>query len=197
MIEFLKQAGIFAWPLGLCSVIAVFVTLERLIALRPSKVIPRAIRDQFALGEVPASGASDSVAGRILLFYYDHKVDAEQLKAFARLQVSQMERGLFLLDTVVGAAPLLGLLGTVTGLVHVFGQVNTETGIPEGPAFVSGVALALSTTVMGLAVAIPSLVASQLLYRKIDAYTAQLGVGVERIVALKKDDPVDATPAAR
>lgn len=107
-----------------------------------------------------------------------------------------MERGLFLLDTVVGAAPLLGLLGTVTGLVHVFSNVNPDTGIPEGATFVSGVALALNTTVMGLAVAIPSLVASQFLYRKIDAYTAQLGVGVERIVALKYGEAPAEEPKA-
>jgi biopolymer transport protein ExbB len=185
MWTLLQQAGIFAWPLALCSAVAVFVIVERLFALRSNNVIPQAYLDRFVQGEVPDAGDQSTVAGRIVAFFYSHDVDAEQLKAFARLQISRMERGFFVLEIVVSAAPLIGLLGTVTGLVKVFSQISPDSGLPDTAAFIEGVALALSTTMIGLAIAIPTLVVLGYLTRRIDIYAAQLGVGVERLIALK------------
>jgi biopolymer transport protein ExbB len=136
-------------------------------------------------GNVPDAVDPNSVAGRILIFFQDPQIDAEQLKAYSRLQLSQMERGFFILEIVVGAAPLLGLLGTVTGLVDVFSNLSPDTGMPEMGAFREGVALALTTTMMGLAIAIPALAFNSYLGRRIDGYAANLEVAVERLVNLK------------
>ena len=99
-----------------------------------------------------------------------------------------MERGLVILEIVTGAAPLLGLLGTVTGLVQVFANMSFETGVPEQTAFISGVALALTTTMIGLSVAIPSLVAYNIYQRRIDTYTVQLDAMIERLLTLSSPD---------
>lgn len=186
MNDLLANAGIFAWPLGLCSVLSVFIILERLFALRRSRVLPEDIEQDFVSGEIPQVGEEHSVAGRIIQFYQNPNRDSEQLKAFTRLQITGMERGLFILEIVVSAAPLLGLLGTVTGLVKVFAQISPETGLPDPSAFVEGVAMALTTTVIGLSIAIPSLAFDRYLNRRIDTYAAQIGVGVERLVADKQ-----------
>lgn len=185
MNELIANTGIFIWPLGLCSVLSVFIILERLFALRKSRVLPDDIQEDFVRGDIPQLGEDHSVAGRIINFYQDPKHDAEQLKAYTRLQITRMERGLFVLDTVVSVAPLLGLLGTVTGLVTVFAQISPETGLPDPSAFVEGVAMALTTTVIGLTIAIPSLAFDRYLTRRVDTYAAQIGVGVERLVADK------------
>ncbi|MFP4540195.1 MAG: MotA/TolQ/ExbB proton channel family protein, partial [Opitutales bacterium] len=173
----------------LCSVLASFIVVERLIALRTGRVLPRGMRDALVAGQIPENGEMGSVAGRIVAFFHDPTSDAEQLKAYARLQLSGMERGLFILDIVVAAAPLLGLLGTVTGLVEVFAQISPETGMPEMGAFREGVALALTTTMLGLAIAIPALAFNSYLGRRIEAYAAQLEVSVERLVNAKKKSP--------
>jgi biopolymer transport protein ExbB len=186
MYEFFDNAGIFAWPLLLCSVLAVFIIVERLVALRSSRVIPAKYRDSFLSGQIPSEGDDGSVAGRVLQFYYDAKADAEQLKAYSRLELSRLERGLFVLEVIISAAPLLGLLGTVTGLVRVFSQISPDTGLPDTEAFVEGVALALSTTMFGLAIAIPTLAFNSWIGRRLEAFAAQLEVGVERLVALKQ-----------
>lgn len=185
MYDFWTNAGIFIWPLAVCSILSVFIILERLFALRKSRVLPDAIEDQFVRGDIPTVEDDNSVAGRVLEFYHNGDHDAEQLKAYTRLEISRMERGIFILDIVVSAAPLLGLLGTVTGLVKVFAQISPETGLPDPTAFVDGVALALTTTVIGLSIAIPSLAFDRYLTRRIDTYAAQIGVGVERLVAEK------------
>lgn len=186
MQQLLENAGIFAWPLGLCSLLATVIIVERLFALRKSSIIPRTYEVSFAEGKIPEVGERGSVAGRILQFYHSGKLDAEQIKAFTRLQVTRMERGLFILEIVVSAAPLLGLLGTVTGLVTVFSQISPETGLPDPAAFVEGVSMALTTTIMGLSIAIPALAFNSFLNRKVDTYEAQLEVGVERIIAEMK-----------
>lgn len=186
MLELLEKAGIFAWPLGLCSILATVIVIERMLALRRSCIIPRDYELAFTQGKIPAEGDSQSVTGRILQFYHSGKLDAEQLKAYTRLQVTRMERGLFVLEIVVSAAPLIGLLGTVTGLVAVFGHIHPDTGLPDPARFVEGVSLALTTTVLGLAIAIPALAFNSYLNRKVDTYEAQLEVGVERLIAEMK-----------
>lgn len=189
MEELISNAGIFVWPLGLCSLLATIIILERLFALRRSCIIPRSYERAFSEGRIPAEGDPDSVAGRILDYFHSGRLDAEQIKAFTRLQVTRMERGIFILEIVVSAAPLLGLLGTVTGLVTVFSQISPETGLPDPAAFVEGVSMALTTTILGLSIAIPSLAFNSFLNRRVDTYEAQLEVGVERLIAEMKNAP--------
>lgn len=189
MQELIQNAGIFAWPLGLCSFLAAVIVIERLFALRRSRIIPREYEVAFSVGDIPEAGDNDSVAGRILQSFHQRQLDAEQLKAFTRLQVTRMERGLFILEIVVSAAPLLGLLGTVTGLVTVFSQISPETGLPDPAAFVEGVSMALTTTILGLSIAIPALAFNSYLNRRVDTYEAQLEVGVERLIGSLKSQP--------
>lgn len=183
MYEILEDAGIFAWPLGLCSVLAVFIVVERLVVLRKGRVVPSRLRDEFAMGSVPANVDGNSIAEKLVRHFRDTRPGAEQLKAFARLQISRMERGLFLLEVVVSAAPLIGLLGTVTGLVRVFHDISPDTGVPDAAAFIEGVPLALTTTMLGLFIAIPALAFHSLIARRVEAHAADLEVVVETLIA--------------
>lgn len=198
-MDLFANTGIFLYPLAVCSFIAVFITAERLLALRNSQIIPRAAVNAFISGQVEQIQADQrSVAGRIVGFYWERKPEPEALKAFARLEVSRMERGVFLLEVVIGAAPLLGLLGTVTGLTQVFGGFSAETGLPEPGAFVTGIALALNTTILGLAIAIPSLAAHSYLLRRVESLAARISVGVECLTAKEREgDPDDVAAESR
>ena len=69
--------------------------------------------------------------------------------------------------TLVGILPLLGLLGTVLGMSQVF-DVIADVGLGETKAFSAGIAQALRTTIIGLGVAIPSLIAYTSFDRKVD-----------------------------
>jgi len=115
-------------------------------------------------------------------FAEQHNNDPEAIKAFARLEVNRMQRGVPYLDVIYAAAPLIGLSGTVTGLLQVFNQIDPNTGLPDPVVFTKGVALALSATVIGLTIAIPSLVGAGYLSRKVDNYSAELEVLLERII---------------
>lgn len=182
-MDLLTNSGVFLYPLAACSLLAVFITVERFLALRESRIMPRSVVAAFIAGDLDQIEADTrSVVGRIVAFCRSSRSDAEALRAFGRLEVSRMERGLFLLEVVVGAAPLLGLLGTVTGLTRVFGGFSVETGLPEPEAFIEGIALALNTTILGLAIAIPALAAHAYLTRRVDALAAKISVGVACLV---------------
>lgn len=186
-MDIFTHAGIFIYPLALCSLIAVFISFERLLALRPSRVMPTALVDAFVSGQFDGIGAErNSVAGRIVQFYRSRKPDADELKAYARLEVSRMERGVFLLEVVIGAAPLIGLLGTVTGLTQVFSGFSAETGLPDPAAFIRGIALALNTTILGLAIAIPALAAHAYVLRRVESLAARIGLGVQALLQSEK-----------
>ena len=66
-MDLIAHTGIFIYPLAFCSFLAVFITVERLVALRSAVVMPKASVDAFVSGRVeqiaPDSG---SVVGRIV-----------------------------------------------------------------------------------------------------------------------------------
>jgi biopolymer transport protein ExbB len=168
-INIFEGARWLIWPLGVCSIFAVFIIFERSYALRRAAV-------------KPLVGGKHTVLARIVDFAEQHDNDDAALKAFARLEVNRMQRGVPYLDVIYAAAPLIGLTGTVTGLLNVFSQISADTGLPDPVVFTKGVALALSATVLGLAIAIPSLVGAGYLSRKVDNYAAELEVLLERLI---------------
>lgn len=182
-----QSAGIFIYPLLICSLIAVFIISERLLSLRSKAVLPKEEWQMLSEGKLPPTEKSKpSTGGRIVDFFLKEKPNPEALKAYAQWEVTRMERGLFLLDIVISAAPLLGLLGTVTGLIQVFANISPETGLPETGSFIQGVALALTTTMLGLSIAIPALVGSGYLNRRIDVFASRIQVLVESLMHLPR-----------
>jgi biopolymer transport protein ExbB len=182
MLDIIKGAGLLFWPLLLCSIIVVFIICERLYALRNAAILPDDLVDAVVEGRA-TTGGRHSVLARIIDFAHQHKDDPEAIKAFARLQINRMERGVPYLDVIYTLAPLIGLTGTVTGLLKVFKQISPETGLPDPVAFTQGVALALSATVMGLVVAMMALVPAGFLQRKIENYAVKIDLLLERILA--------------
>lgn len=183
MHAIIEGAGLFIYPMGLCSVLAVFVIAERLLALRTKRVIPDSLLDAMISGNVEAlPDSGGSIGERIVRFFFRQHPAPETFKAFVRMELARLERGVFLLDTVIVAAPLLGLLGTVMGLVEVFSSNVSSTGVPETQAFVKGVSLALTTTVMGLCIAIPTVFFHGIIMRRIDLLASRLEMLAERLL---------------
>ena len=156
--------------LGLTSVVALAFIVERGIALRWGRVVPREIEAAVAScrtrQDVPmlrrVCQQYKSPMSRLLLQAADHlewpkdeNVDAVQTKA--RQELARLERGLVVLEITVGIAPLLGLVGTIAGMMTLFGGIG-KTGLPEASLLAKGIATILNATLMGLLIAIPSLV---------------------------------------
>ena len=182
-----REAGNLVYPLGLCSVASIFIIFERMFALRRAVVIPEHLAEAVIEGRPPV-GDKRSSLGRILEFAERHRGDSEATKAYARLEVIKMERGVSYLDTIYAAAPLIGLIGTVTGLLGAFSVVDPQTRMPDPVQFTESVGYALSATVLGLCIALPALIGSGHLQRIVDKHAAQLDVLLERVLARQADD---------
>lgn len=99
----------------------------------------------------------------------------------AREEVTKLQAGLTTLEVIITIAPLLGLLGTVSGLVTVFSGLGPEGGggqAPSGSSIARGIAEALNTTIAGLVVAVPAVIAHGYFQRRIYRMT----VCMERVL---------------
>lgn len=182
--SFFIKGGFFMLVLILLSIFALTIIIWRGIALRYSAILPEAI-----FREVEKLKAGGSLAGveqaayhrssplasvtRVLL---EHRLwpmseAREAVQTRARHEVSRMEKGLVFLEITTGVAPLLGLLGTLSGLVGVFANLG-DTGDPTLVAW--GISEALNTTIVGLAVAAPSLIAYNYFVRKVEIMAIEM-----------------------
>jgi biopolymer transport protein ExbB len=180
LAKIISGAGILIYPMGLCSVILVYILFERGYALRRTAVLPDDLADAIVAGR-PISGGERSVLARIVGFAESHPGDYEGVRAYARLELSRLERGVSYLDVIYAGAPLIGLTGTVWSLIRVFSSVTGDNGLPDPAGFTSGVSLALSATLLGLLLAVPALVGGGIFQRRIESYGAQLDVLLERL----------------
>jgi biopolymer transport protein ExbB len=117
-----------------------------------------------------------SAMSRILATLMSHlnwskSENLEAVQTCARHELARMEKGLIVLEIATGAGPLLGLLGTLSGLVGIF---STLGGDGDPSVVARGISEALNTTIVGLAVAVPSLIAHSYFLRRIEMMAVQM-----------------------
>lgn len=101
-------------------------------------------------------------------------------------QVKHLEKYLFVLSTVVSLGPFLGLLGTVWGILTTFSELQASTGGSTNQMVISGLSLALATTVLGLVDAIPALIGYNYLKNSIrDFETDMEGFSTEILASVE------------
>lgn len=109
--------------------------------------------------------------------------DGERLEAEAETQFAKLERGLRLLDSVAQLAPLLGLFGTVLGMISAF-QALQDAGAQVDPSILAGgIWVALLTTAVGLAVAMPTALILSWFEARMDAERVLAGKALRTILA--------------
>jgi biopolymer transport protein ExbB len=193
MFEIVKAGGIVMVPIILCSILAVAITLERLWTLRSQRVVPaeltdkvwqwvenRALSDKQILALQQHSPLGRVLAAGLANRHRDRAVMIGAIEDAGRHVVHDLERFLNMLGTIAAISPLLGLLGTVTGMIVTF-QAITIFGAGDPKAMASGISQALVTTVQGLCVAIPMVLAHTLVSgraRKITQFLEEETTGI-------------------
>jgi len=86
----------------------------------------------------------------------------------------RIERGVVVLEVVIGIATLSGLSGTVSGLVHVFASLGVSAGSADPKMIARGISEALNCTVFGLGIAVPSLVAFVYFSKKVEVLSVEM-----------------------
>lgn len=172
--------------LALTSIVGLAFIVERSLALRWGKVVPPAITEALTACRTRADvdvlrrvcAQKPSPLGRLLTLGTDHldwpKTDnVEAMQSAARHEIVRLERGIVVLEIIVGIAPLLGLVGTIAGMMTVFGDLG-QTGLNDAAKLAQGIALILRATLIGLLIAIPALIAWSYFSKKVEVLAVEM-----------------------
>ena len=172
--------------LYLTSVTGLAVILWRAWALRWSKVTPTRIVDALSFCRTADDldklqqicVACPSPLGRLVLFAANHLAwpkaeNVSALETAARREVVRLESGLFVLEIIVGIAPLLGLVGTIIGMMTVFSGLG-DADVTNAAKLAHGISVILRATLIGLLIAIPALAAWGYFSKKVEVLTVEM-----------------------
>lgn len=187
MWHWFVKGGPVMYPLLLCSIIALGVIIERLIFWVQERrvqntglvhqllhLVERGLVDEATAA---AQGTQDPVARVLVNGLSHHHFSLEgALEVAVNAELKRMKRYLGVLDTIITVAPLLGIFGTVTGILVAFGAL--EGRVPDPKVVASGIAQAVITTVAGLAIAIPTVVAYNYFCAKVEDMASQISTHV-------------------
>ncbi len=191
VIRYVSQGGFMMFPLFVCSVFLVTIIIDRLIQLQEEKIAPSALC-QLLYHQENTEDISEqirlypSALATILTSLHKNRgeessVQNRLLATFLNKEVYLLEKGLEGLSIIAAVAPLLGLLGTVLGMVDVFNTIVNQ-GVGQASVFSSGISKALLTTIGGLMVAVPALVAYGIFSRKVDSLIHLLDTNCQRYI---------------
>jgi biopolymer transport protein ExbB len=168
------------------SITGLTFIIERGIALRWRKVVPPEVESAVDScrnhKDIPmlkrVCEHHTSPLARLLLVAMDHldrsKPDTtDALQTQARHEVVRLERGLVILEIIVGIAPLIGLVGTIAGMMTLFGDLG-QTGLNDISKLAGGIGLILKATLFGLLIAIPALISWSYYNKKVEVLTLEM-----------------------
>lgn len=171
------------------SIIGVWSVIERLVILRRRRVIPKAFVERFLMhlraGRMDKTEAisvcqqNESPMADVFLHgvrkWGRPSVEVEQaVLDGGERQISQLKKGLRVLNGVSTLSPLIGLLGTVVGMIRSFNDIATAGAMGQTQTLANGIALALLTTAVGLLIAIPAMAAYLYLAGKVDSLVMEM-----------------------
>lgn len=178
----------------LTSVVGLAFIVERGWALRWKQVLPPEVEDAVqschSREDLPmlreVCERHESPISRLLLLAAERlswaKADnVDALQTRARHEITKLERGLVVLEIIVGIAPLLGLVGTIAGMMALFGDIG-QTGLTDSSGLARGIALILNATLMGLLIAIPSLIFWSYYSKKVETIAVEMETLCEEFV---------------
>ncbi|MCK5378053.1 MAG: MotA/TolQ/ExbB proton channel family protein [Acidobacteria bacterium] len=188
ILRILSSGGLVMIPLGLLSLVAVAIVIERFWTLRASRYMqPTTVA---TLNELLAGGRFKQAvdycrrnpgpyADLVATLVENRHAPYDELKQImedtARHRLHNLQRGLAALGTIVAGAPLLGLLGTVVGMIKIFAVVATA-GSQVTEALSMGISEALVTTASGLIIAIPTLFTHSFLEARAGGIIAEMEI---------------------
>jgi len=193
--EILIVGGPIMWLILACSIIAVFIFLEKLFYLHRVQVnvgdLVKGLINVLKRGNIVEAvslcddtpGPAAHVLRSAILSYEQGETDVSQSIQDASLdEIPRLEARMNILATIAYIAPLLGLLGTVIGMIDVFNQIKEVGAFVNSKNLASGISKALYTTGGGLCVAIPCYLAYNYLVSRIEAITLDMEKAASEIV---------------
>jgi len=205
LVEIFLNGGLVMWPILFCSIVALAVVIDRFLALRRAKINLPAflVRIRGFIKNKDMNGAAsfclrekspiaNMVRKGLKKFGMGHERVKEAIENAGRQEVSKLEKGLSILATVAGVAPLLGFLGTVTGMIQAFMRIEDLAGAASPSDLAGGIWEALLTTAFGLIVGIPAYVAYNYFLSWVTKFVADMETVANDVVDTMQDASKEA-----
>ncbi len=177
-LEALRFGGAMVYPLLLLAVLAVVVILDKAFVYWRFVRLPGPVLELVETYDFAWADLERQLTGLDRRNYFQRffreVMDNRQRPVWwvesragdeAQLIERALSRGLWMLETTVTAAPLLGLLGTITGMMHAFNLIGNN-GLVDPTGVTAGVAQALIATALGLFIAVIALFAFNFFSRR-------------------------------
>jgi biopolymer transport protein ExbB len=180
LLDLLMKGGVLMIPLGILSVIAVFVFVERYITIAkagnlPDNFMPM-IRDYITIGNVAAARSiaknTNNPAARMI----DKGIQRigkpienieKSMENVGKLEIYKMEKNLTILSIISGIAPMFGFLGTIAGMIQTFFNISITSDITLG-TIAGGIYVKMITSASGLIIGIVAYIGYSFLNAQID-----------------------------
>jgi len=182
--------GPVMWPILLCSVFALAITLEKFWYLYKIKIDMQQflgsvldkmkhhqVKEALEICEKTKSPVSHILKAGILRYDRPRPQIKEAIEDAALYEIPILEKNLLMLATIAYIAPLLGVLGTVTGMVRCFQSVQskaTSFNLVSPADLAGGIWEALLATVAGLAIAIPAFIIYNYLVNRVNNFILEM-----------------------
>jgi biopolymer transport protein ExbB len=170
LLNIFLKGGTIMWFILLSSIIGLAVVIDRFIVLRKAKINVPAfmVRIRGFIKKKDISGAisycmqekspvANIVRKGLKKYKFGHDRVKDAIENAGSQEISKLEKGLPVLASVAGIAPLLGFIGTVTGMISAFMTIQDLAGAANPSDLAGGIWEALITTAFGLIVGIPAL----------------------------------------
>ena len=180
-IGLLISGGGFMIPIGILSLLAFYITIERYLAIKKAgEIDPKFmlnIKDFVTHGNIDAALALAKQTNTPIARLIEKGIKrigrplndiSTAIENEGKLEVYKLERSLPLLATVAGAAPMIGFLGTVWGMILTFTSIADAGSSLKPGDLASGIYVAMVTTLGGLIVGIIALIAYNLLVAMVE-----------------------------
>ena len=195
----IMECGIIMWVILSCSVLAVFIFIGKWFQFHRAQVNVRELVSGLVNvlrrdGMIEALSLCDNTPGpvaRILtaaIQAYQNEDDIRQAIDDAVLvELPRLESHLNVLGTIAKTAPMLGLLGTVYGMYETFSAMRNSMAVND---LSGGISIALVTTMAGLVLAIPCLIAYNYLLARVETFCIEMEKASSEIIYFfdHKDD---------
>lgn len=189
LFSVLAKGGWLMIFIGIFSLIAVGIFIERMMVLRKAKINLNAFllkirqyvgKNDFESALELCSRTPGPISKVLEKGIQSHTQSREEIKdtieSAGRAEIYQLEKGFAALATIAGVAPLTGFLGTVTGMIQAFMRIQELGGNVNATVLAGGIWEALITTAAGLLVGILTLLAYNYLVTKVQRLVFELEI---------------------
>lgn len=175
------------YPILLLSVLGVGIAIERYLVIRKARMnAPKFtlnIRNMLVKGDFEGAiklcmqentPTANMIKKGLKKIKFGHERVKEAIEDSGKQEITKLEKGLSILATIAGVAPLLGFLGTVTGMIGAFMKIQDLQGSASPSDLAGGIWEALLTTAFGLGVGIIALISYNYFVASVNKLVSQM-----------------------